>query len=341
MRMIIGLLAIMLLLGCLGGGAPPEQNNTTISNETNKTPPIKIIVGNQTNQTTVKNVTEPEPEPEPEIPKEVQYEYDPSALMGIFFLDMSDAADHGEAILVKKGDLDILFDAGPVEKATDIVDKLKSRGIDDIDVLVSTSADPRKYGGIRTVAEKYHIEEFWWSDDSFGDQEYSAIVNEISPKVKTIRKVEKGFTMELNGINFTALNPPSKRFEDKNNDAIVMRLVDRNFSVLLMSNVQKGAHQKLLNEQPGLIKNRVIQAPYYGVGEGTRDIGLFLISAKPEYMIITGSQDDSAANGGSREPFIRLLDQYDIRWNATYVNGSIRVTTDGNDYTVLNLGKGQ
>ncbi|MCI0565335.1 MAG: MBL fold metallo-hydrolase [Nitrososphaera sp.] len=340
MRMIFGLFAIMLLLGCLGGGpSPPVENNT--SNVTNKTPPIKIIVGNQTNQTTTENVTEPEPEPEPEVPKDVQYEYDPAAIMGIFFFDMSGPAMHGDSILIKKGDLDILFDAGPVEKATEMVDKLKSRGIDDIDVLVSTSADPRKYGGMRTVAENYQIEEFWWSDDSLGDQEYSAIVNEISPKVKTIRTVEKGFSMELNGINLTALNPPSTRFDDKNNDAIVMRVTDRNFSALLMSNVQKGAHQKILNEQPDMIKNKVIQAPYYGVGEGTRDIGIFLITAKPEYMIITGSSDDSAANGGSREPFIRLLDQYEIKWNATYVNGSIRVTTDGTDYTVLALGKGQ
>lgn len=341
MKLLVGLFAIMLMLGCLGGGEPvlPAANNT--SNATNNTPPINIIVGNQTNQTTESNVTEPEPEPEPEVPTGVQYENDPGALMGIFFFDMGGPSMHGDAILVKKGDLDILFDAGPVEKATDMVDKLKSRGIDDIDVLVSTSADPRKYGGIRTVAANYEIEELWWSNDSLGDQEYAAIVGEISPKVKTVREVERGFSVVLNGINLTALNPPVSRFDDINNDAIVMRIVDRNFSALLMSNAQKGAHQKFLNEQPDMIKNRVIQAPYYGVGEGTRDFGLFLITAKPEHMIVTGSPDDSAVNGGSREPFIRLLEQYGIKWNATYVNGTVRVTTDGNDYTVLALGKGQ
>ncbi|HSB47701.1 MAG TPA: hypothetical protein VLD37_06840 [Candidatus Bilamarchaeum sp.] len=340
MRILIGLFAAILLLGCLGGGQPPaEVNNTT--NQTNTTPPIHIIVGNQTNQTTTHNVTEPEPEPEPVEPKELQYEYDPGAIMGIFFYNISGPDYHGDAVLVKKGDLDILFDAGPAEKAADMVDKLRSRGIDDIDVLVSTSADPRKYGGIRTVADNYKIEELWWAGSSQGDQEYAAIINDISGKVKTVRTVQRGFSAELDGINFTALNPPAIMFDDRNNDAIVMRLVDRNFSALLMSNVQKGAHQKLVSEQGSLIKNRVIMAPYYGVGEGTSDIGLFLISAKPEQMIITGSADDSAANGGSREPFIRLLDQYGIKWNATYTNGSIRVTTDGNDYTVLSLGKGQ
>jgi competence protein ComEC len=339
MRMIIGLFAAMLLLGCLGGGTPPVENTTP--NQTNTTPPIHIIIGNQTNQTTTHNVTNTEPEPTPEEPKEAQYEYDPGAIMGIFFFNISGPDYHGDAVLVKKGDLDVLFDAGPPEKAAEMVDKLKSRGIDDIDVLVSTSADPRKYGGIRTVADNYKIEELWWTGNAEGDQEYNSIMNDISGKVKTVRTVKRGFSAELDGINFTALNPPAIMFEDVNNDAIVMRIVDRNFSALLMSNVQKGAHQKLVSEQGSLIKNKVIQAPYYGTGEGTSDIGIFLINAKPEYMIITGSADDSAPNGGSREPFIRLLDQYGIKWNATYANGSIRVTTDGNDYTVLSLGKGQ
>jgi len=338
MRLVFGIIALMLFFGCLGG--EPTANQTNQTNQSNQTkPPVTIIVGNQSNQTTTENVTNEPPPPSPPVKPEIEYEYDPNQQMGVFFFDVGSASVHGSSILIRKGDLDILFDAGPSEMGPDVVDKLVERGVDDIDVLISTSADPRRYGGINAVAEKFAIEEFWWSGDTFDDQDYQAIVESVSAKVKSEKVIVRGFAAELNGINFTALNPPSTKFDDVNNDAIVMRVDDRNFSMLLMSNAQKGAHQKLLNEQSSLIKVKVIEAPYYGTGEGTRDIALFLITAKPQWAIIEGSPDDSAPNGGDRDPFFELLDQYNIQREETYDNGTVRVTTDGTDYTVLKLGK--
>ena len=80
-----------------------------------------------------------------------------------------------------------------------------------------------------------------------------------------------------------------------------------------------------------------MQAPYYGVGAGTSSIGLLLLAAEPKAVIITGSADDSAANGGSREPFKRLMDQYGIPWYESYADGGLRVTTDGYEYAIQSL----
>ena len=339
MRLVFGIIALMLFFGCLGGEQPANQTNQTNQSNQTKPPPVTIIVGNQSNQTTTENTTDEPPAPPPTVNPEIEYEYDPAQQMGIFFFDVGTSSVHGSSILIRKGDLDILFDAGPSEMGPEVVDKLVDRGVDDIDILVSTSADPRRYGGINAVAEHFAIEEFWWSGDTFDDPDYRAAVESVSAKVKSEKVIVRGFSAELNGINFTALNPPSTKFDDINNDAIVMRVVDRNFSILLLSNAQKGAHQKLLNEQGSLIKAKVIEAPYYGTGEGTRDIALFLITAKPEWAIIEGSPDDSASNGGDRDPFFELLDQCNIQREETYDNGTVRVTTDGTDYTVLKLGK--
>ena len=80
-----------------------------------------------------------------------------------------------------------------------------------------------------------------------------------------------------------------------------------------------------------------MQAPYYGVGVGTSAIGLLLLAAEPQDVIITGSSDDSAANGGSREPFTRLMEQYGIDWYEVYAEGGLRITTDGQDYAIQSL----
>lgn len=340
MRLIFLLAAMLLVLGCTGGEPPPASNNTT--NETVK-PPISIIIEEQKNQTTEKNETEePPPPPPPPVVKELEYTYDPAALFGIYFIEAAGTGLQGDAILIKKGDCDILVDAGPIEKGDKVVNFLKSRNVDDIEVLISTNADPRHYGGIGAVADNFKVEEFWWSGLDFDDLEYKTAVSRMNASVKTVRIIQDGFSADLNGMNFTVLNPSTEnQFDDFNNDAVVTRVTDRNFTMLLTSGIQTGAQGRLINQKAGLIRASIIQAPYYGVGSGTSNIGIFLITAEPEIMIISGSSDESAPNGGSRDPYKRLMEQYGIRWYENYVNGSIRISGDGQEFTISALGAGQ
>ncbi len=336
-----GLVLLIGIFGCIGGGQttpPPAENKTNESNNTG----VNIIIEEQKNQTAEKNETEEKPPEKPPETKELEYTYDPGQKFGIYFIDVGGVGMQGDAILLKKGDCDILVDAGSAEKGNRVVDFLRSHEVDDIEVLISTNADPRHYGGITAVADKYRIEEFWWNGETFSDTDYATVVSRMNGSVKTVRRIGEGFSADLNGFNLTALNPPAAdTFDDVNNDAIVMRVVDRNFTMLLTSGVQTGAQGRLVNQKTEGIKTEIMQAPYYGVGSGTSNIGVMLITAKPKIMIISGSSDESAVNGGSREPFKRLMTQYGIKWYENYVNGSIRVTGDGQTYTVSALGAGQ
>ncbi|MFN7991720.1 MAG: MBL fold metallo-hydrolase [Candidatus Micrarchaeia archaeon] len=343
MKMILaGLIVLVLLFGCTGGGEQrPPANNTT--NVTNQTPPVHIIIGNQTNQTTGANITKNETGNQTgPTSKELDYTYDPTKLMAVYFIDVGGPGEHGDAILVKKGDFDMLIDAGPADNSGKVVDFLHDHGVDDIEVLVSTTGDPRRYGGIKEVAKDFKIEHLWWGGDDFGDQGYKSAIAVVKSQVKEEKTVQEGFQADLDGMNVTVLNPPkAHRFEDVNNDAIVMRLVEGNISMLLTSGIQTGAQGLLINTKKSEIQTLIMQAPYYGVGSGTSNIGIFLITAKPKYMIITGSSDESAPNGGSREPFQRQMVQYNITPYMNYVNGTIRITTDGNNFTAMALGSGQ
>ncbi|MBU0532747.1 hypothetical protein KKB44_04605 [Candidatus Micrarchaeota archaeon] len=329
MRIFIALIALILLFGCIDG-EPEVQNQTNITNVTEQQPPVTIIIGQQENQTVEGNYTEIEPEENDTL--ENTFEYSPNKTLGIYFIDVGDQMLHGDAILIKKGDLDILVDAGPQEKGNDVVDFLNSRSVDDIELLISTNADPRHYGGIKTVANNFEIGEVWWTGDTFANTAYADAINKTGAKIE---KVWDGHTAELNGITLEILNPSeTERFGDVNNDAIVTRITDRNFSLLLTSGIQTGAQGDLINNHLNEIKNQVIHAPYYGVGAGTSNIGILLIKAEPEVMIISGSADESAVNGGSREPFKRLMEQYGIIWYENYVNGTIKVTVTGEGYSV-------
>lgn len=349
MRLACWILFALLLagiFGCIGGGGGQNvtvQDNVSQNATQNQTqkPPVQIIIGQQKNQTTGQNVT-PQKPPEPNKTGELDYTEDPSQQFAIFFIDVGGPALHGDAILLKKGDVDILIDAGPAEKASKVVDFLRVRGTDDVEILVSTAADPRRYGGMGAVADNYRIETFWWGGNAFGDPAYEGLVARMNNQSR-VKLVEEGFAMEINGINLTALNPPKSatdKFDDVNNDAIVLKAVDRDFSILFTSGIQTGAQGRLITRREQDIKVPIIQAPYYGVGAGTSNIGIFLIKTQPEIMVVTGSADETPANGGSREPFERLMTQYGIDWYESYVNGTLRISSNGKTYDILGMGKG-
>ena len=57
------------------------------------------------------------------------------------------------------------------------------------------------------------------------------------------------------------------------------------------------------------------------------------ITAKPKIIIIDGSGDESAPNGGSRDPFRRLMQQYGITYYETYLK-PIKITVDEKGYGI-------
>jgi hypothetical protein len=169
------LIVFFLLFGCLGEQNPPSSNNTSTPNNTNTTPSsnVTIIINQQENQTVQQNYTPPTPVTN--VSDELNFTLDPDANSAIYFIYVGNEPNklQGDAILIKKGDLEILVDAGPSENAGKVVDFLKARGVDDIDVLISTNADPMHYGGITQVGSEFGIEEFWWSGMAFRDSDYA------------------------------------------------------------------------------------------------------------------------------------------------------------------------
>lgn len=329
MKILICLFLAVILFGC--DGVKPELPNITPPVQQNNTQ-VNIIVDNQTNQTVGQNVTIDPVQNDTPVVEGLEYSYEPDQSFAVYFIDVGMEGQHGNAILVKKGDLDVLIDAGPVETANNVVNFLRSKDVDDLEVVISTNADPRQYGGIQTVANNFRVEEYWWGDDSFGDSDYGQLFDSMVASAKDVKKIEVGASYDLNGMTFAFFNPQKSRFNDINNDAIVTKITDRNFSLLLTSGIQTGAQGKIITTQS--IKSEIMQAPYYGVGLGTGNIGLFLISVKPKEVIITGDSDDSAINGGSREPFQNLLTQYGIHWSETYKKGGVKIFSNGYGYLI-------
>lgn len=325
MKIIVLLILGLLFFGCMGENG---NKDTNIENKTEPAP-IKIVTGNQKNQTRTDTPIDTTIDNSTIIPKkQFDYTLEPNQPFGIYFINVS-GANHSNSMLIKKGNLDILVDSGSEESASIVIDFLRSKGVDDIELYISTNDDPRNSGGISQLADKIKIENFWWSGVS-DNLNYKKTLENTKADLKIVRSGEK---IDLNGINIEILTPKEPLFDDHNNDGVSFRLSEWNFSMFISGPIQTGAQGRLINEQADKIKAEVMTAPFYGSGSGTSNIGIFLITAKPKIIIIDGSGDESAPNGGSRDPFRRLMKQYGITYYETYLK-PIKITVDEKGYGI-------
>ena len=170
---IVSLLALVLLFGCINLGEQPAEPTPEPEEVEEEEPETETVVEieEETEHTVVHETPPPEEVPPEEEPDTTGYIYEPNAQMFVYFINVGVEAEEkqGDAILIKKGDFDMLIDAGNEETSSKLVSFLSTR-VDDIEVLVSTHDDPEHSGGMETVIDNYYVEEFWWTGNSFSDE---------------------------------------------------------------------------------------------------------------------------------------------------------------------------
>ncbi len=275
------------------------------------------------------------------------YTYEPDKNLFVYFInntyikDWSENATnerHGEAILIKKGDADILIDAGPVQGSADLVNFLHQVGVDDIELFVVTHPRPENYGAMQAVFDNFEVDQFMWNNDTGNDPLYADLVANAEQKARKTIVASYLYNQSIDGIDFKVLNPRSdgQRFFDIDNDGIVFKITDRNFCLMTTGDIAYGAQTKIADATDYNPKCDILQAPNYGLGQGSSNIDLFLLKVAPKSAVITGSYFDPADERYSIEDKFKLrgikyYEGFNATKNATYV---VRITSDGYNYSI-------
>ncbi|MBI5046667.1 MBL fold metallo-hydrolase, partial [Candidatus Micrarchaeota archaeon] len=263
-----------------------------------------------------------------------EYIYDAKTPFVIYFISVGDSENQGDAILIRKGDLTVLIDAGPEKNVGNVVNFLNSKGVDTINILVSTVVDPEHYGGMNKVVDNFNVQEFWWSGNTFKEENYTKLINKIKQKGITDRLISRGEEYDLNGLKAKILNPSQPQtFTDVSNNAIAMKLTQNNFCATLTSDMLFGAQAEVLNLNDP--KCSILQIPYHGLGKGTAQIDFLLLKVNPKDAIISGGIEDPSPGGkGSRYSVLEKMRVKGIKVYQNYVNGTVRITSDAISYQI-------
>lgn len=319
-RVFIILLLFIFVFGCTNNNQ--QEVKHTVNALINLGPSVVKLVYNTPSGSDInENVSE--------LINTSGYVNNPNQTLNIYFVNIS-SGHNAEFILIKKGDLDIVYDTGDPSSWQNVLNFLKQKGVDDIDLLIISQDQEGRSSNIASLANTYTIENVWYNglDANYIDAlKYNSNVKNVAYPYKE----------ELDGITLQVLNPNLDEngqyiFSGQQNNGVVVLLKDRGTSVLLTGGILGGAQNYLANTLQENLKADILEIPDYGVGEGTADINKLILKTNPSIAIMTGSTEDP---DNSRNAIINLLSIKGIKLYKTYEDGTIQIKIDGSGYNIL------
>ena len=199
----------------------------------------------------------------------------------IYFIDVGQG---DSTLIVTPKNKKILIDGGE-GKTNVLFQYLLDRRINKIDYIIISHFDSDHCNGLIEIIEKMRVENIVMSKQSKESEEYKKtleIIKQKNIKVSSV-KAEDKIIIEKN-LYTKILNPAEKfEFQDLNNNAIVAKLVYKNFSMLFTGDIEK-AEENLAKKYKNELKSTILKVAHHGSKTSTSEE--FLKYVEPQIALI-------------------------------------------------------
>jgi len=251
-----------------------------------------------------------------------------NAPLAVHILDVG----KGDSIFITCEDKNILIDAGEYEAHNKPKEFLKRQNIKKLDLVVATHPHSDHIGGMAEIIKNFDIETF--------------VSPELPEKLTPVTKCYKNMLLALKEKNISLKYPdlekqiklgslsvnflaPCRKYEDMNNNSIVVLINYKDKKFLFMGDAEKQSENDILNKNPNL-KVDFLKVGHHG--SATSSSESFLKTILPEYAAISVGENPY---GSPNKGVITRLEKYNIKIFRTDFNGNITFTTDGDNIQVF------
>ena len=199
----------------------------------------------------------------------------------IYFIDVG----QGDCTLIitPKGKK-ILIDGGEGKNEI-LLPYLLDRGINKIDYIIISHFDSDHCNGLIEVMEKIKVGKVIVSKQPGESEEYRNILEIIKRKniEAYVVKAQDRITIEKD-LYINILNPAGKlEFNDLNNNAMVAKLIYKNFSMLFTGDIEK-AEENIAQKYKNNLKSTILKVAHHGSKTSTNEE--FLKYVEPQIALI-------------------------------------------------------
>jgi competence protein ComEC len=251
----------------------------------------------------------------------------PDDYLHVSFLDVG----QGDAVLIQKGNTQILVDGGPGGQALSLALGQKMPFWDrTIEMVVSTHPHDDHLTGLVEVLKRYRVGQVLTTSSASYLPLYDEWLALIEEKKIPCTFAQAGQQMYIDGVNIDVLNPQAKYFEgtgaDADNNSIVLNVSLGEINFLLTGDMGKYAEWELITKR--LVQEvTVLKAGHHGSNSSTSQE--FLYVCRPQIAVISAGLDNDY--GHPDEEVIERLMEMTGEQNIyrTDINGTIEFITDG------------
>lgn len=207
-----------------------------------------------------------------------------TAFLKVHFIDVY----HGDAILIQKGDTNILIDGGHgynlFSSSTELFSFLENKEIEKFDAIIGSHPHWDHIGGLINILNEYPVEKVY--DSGWGREWgiYQTYIDLIEEKEIPFATPRRGETINVRNLKFEVLHPPEGvENYSINNASLVLRLDYGDVSFLFTGDIEAEAEQELVKE--GLrLEADILKVPHHGLDTSSTE--QFITKVDPVVAII-------------------------------------------------------
>ncbi|MGH8103579.1 MAG: ComEC/Rec2 family competence protein [bacterium] len=253
----------------------------------------------------------------------------PGAPLRIYFIDIG----QGDATLIEDplGGAAIV-DAGPAQQG--VVGKLRALGVTHLDLAIGTHPDADHIGAMDEVMKAF-------PPIVYLDPHIPHPTGQFISLLTTLQELmESGKTKYLNpgrrtislGRTLVEIYPtPDPPFDDTNNNSVVAKVVDDDFSALLTGDQEHNEEGWLMSKiPPSEFKSDILKAGHHGSRTGTGDA--WLDAVQPAAAIISCGRHNSY--GFPHKEVLDKLEKRGIMIFRTDISGTLELRSWGKGFEI-------
>ncbi|PLS83173.1 MAG: hypothetical protein CYG60_22635, partial [Actinobacteria bacterium] len=160
----------------------------------------------------------------------------PAGALVVSFIDVG----QGDAVLVQSGGKNYLVDAGKPQEGPNVVDFLRSRGVETLDGIVVSNPDADHIGGFLDVLDAYEVSTVYVSGDPKGTATYNSFLRGVRDEGSAVKESRGGDVYDWGGARADVISPPPDAlFSETNDNSVGILLTFGTARVLLAGDAEK------------------------------------------------------------------------------------------------------